>query len=96
MSVKRPKTKFDPAYMFNDWDSLGLHPCILDAIHELGFERPTEIQRRVIPPAIGSRHANIIGAAETVSFFHYSFYVQVLLGIWENISFWPSNCTDDI
>ena len=72
----------DPAYVFNDWESLNLHPSILKAIHELGFEKPTEIQRRVIPPAIGSKHANIIGAAETVSFsplFFSDFLVLLLL-----------------
>lgn len=66
MSSRSLTKKKDPAFLFGSWESLNLHHNILDAINDLGFKKPTEIQKRVIPSATGSRHYNIIGAAETV------------------------------
>jgi len=34
------------------FDSLGLHPKLLQAIHELGFEQPTPVQEQAIPLAL--------------------------------------------
>lgn len=48
------------------WQHYSLNPSIVRAINELGFEKPTEIQERVLPLAIRKRR-DIIGAAETVS-----------------------------
>ena len=42
---------------------LGLSPRLLEAIRRSGYERPTEIQRRAIPPALEGR--DILGSAQT-------------------------------
>ena len=48
------------------WSSLGLHDTIVRSlVNRLGFNTPTEIQEKAIPPAINGKH-DIIGAAETV------------------------------
>ena len=46
--------------MFTD---LGLNKQLLTAIEELGYEEPTEIQRRAIPPILSGNH--VIGVAPT-------------------------------
>lgn len=45
------------------FDSLKLNRQLLNAIGELGYETPTEIQQKVIPPALSGQ--NIIGIAQT-------------------------------
>jgi ATP-dependent RNA helicase RhlE len=44
---------------------LDLHPALLKAIKELGFIRPTAIQREAIPPVIAGR--DLVGCAQTGS-----------------------------
>lgn len=46
------------------WESLNLPTQILNAIKELGFSEPTEIQQKVLPLAMTGK--DIIAAAETV------------------------------
>ncbi len=45
------------------WTDLKLNPQLLRSIAELGFEQPTEIQRRVIPLVLGGQ--GVIGIAQT-------------------------------
>ncbi len=45
--------------------SLGLHPKLLDALKDLGFEKPTQIQHDSIPPAIDG--ADILACSATGS-----------------------------
>ena len=47
------------------FEGLGLDDWILDVLDGLGFERPTEIQDKVLPPALAGR--DIVGLAETGS-----------------------------
>ena len=51
--------------------SLGLHPLLLRAIRELGFEQPTEIQESAIPPAIAGKDvlaSAMTGSGKTAAF----------------------------
>lgn len=45
------------------WPDLKLNPQLLRAVSELGFEHPTEVQRRVIPLVLGGQ--GVIGIAQT-------------------------------
>lgn len=45
------------------FEELGLHPLLLKAIHDLGFQRPTPIQAQAIPPVLEGR--DLIGCAQT-------------------------------
>ena len=65
------------SYNFGEWSGLNLHPRIIDAINDLGFARPTEIQRRVIPPVIGSKKVSVIGAAETVWYLFFIHFEMI-------------------
>src|SRR5262245_56449867 len=44
-------------------DSLGLHPLLVQALHELGFERCTPIQAASLPHLL--RGENVAGQAQT-------------------------------
>ena len=48
------------------WQDMGLPLPIIQALKELGFTAPTEIQRHAIPIAMDTTR-DVIGAAETVS-----------------------------
>ncbi|HIF9500394.1 TPA: DEAD/DEAH box helicase [Photobacterium damselae] len=45
------------------FDSLGLHPKLLQAIHELGFEQPTPVQEQAIPLALSG--VDVMAGAQT-------------------------------
>lgn len=45
------------------WTEMKLNPQLLKTVHELGFDHPTEIQRRVIPLVLGGQA--VIGIAQT-------------------------------
>lgn len=47
------------------FDSLGLITPLLDAVKQLGYTKPTEIQAGIIPHALEGK--DVIGVAETVS-----------------------------
>ena len=49
-----------PATTFS---SLGLHPVLLDAVHNLGYEVPTPVQAEAIPPLADGR--DVLGLAAT-------------------------------
>ncbi|KHJ85755.1 DEAD/DEAH box helicase, partial [Oesophagostomum dentatum] len=50
----------------SSWDELYLPEPIMNAIKDLGFRNPTEIQRQVLPLAVRDR-CDVLGAAETGS-----------------------------
>ena len=45
------------------FEELGLEPRLLEAVRRRGYERPTAIQRRAIPPALAGR--DVLGSAQT-------------------------------
>jgi ATP-dependent RNA helicase DeaD len=49
--------------MSNEFSQLNLHPQLLQAINELGYEKPTPIQETVIPLMLDGR--DVIGQAQT-------------------------------
>lgn len=46
-----------------DWESLGITRQFINAVKDMGFAAPTEIQRKAIPVGLGGQ--NIIGIAQT-------------------------------
>ncbi|EAL67300.1 hypothetical protein DDB_G0280147 [Dictyostelium discoideum AX4] len=58
------------------FESLGVHPQIIDACNKLGFNKPKEIQRESIPWALKGR--DIIGLAQTGSGKTAAFVIPVL------------------
>ena len=46
-----------------NFSELGLNPKILQAIKELGYETPTPIQEKAIPPILKGR--DLVGSAQT-------------------------------
>lgn len=49
----------------NDFAGLGLDPRLLEAVAELGFTEPTDVQAGTIPPLLKGRH--VVGQARTGS-----------------------------
>jgi ATP-dependent RNA helicase DeaD len=47
----------------NHFQDIQLSPVILQALHRLGFSKPTDIQAQAIPPALQSK--DILGSAQT-------------------------------
>ncbi len=45
------------------FEGLGLEPRLLEAIRRRGYDRPTAIQRRAVPPALEGR--DVLGSAQT-------------------------------
>lgn len=45
------------------FDRMGLHPSILKALAQMGFEKPTPIQEKAIPPALMGQ--DVLGSAQT-------------------------------
>ncbi|XP_028398724.1 ATP-dependent RNA helicase DDX24-like [Dendronephthya gigantea] len=66
----------------SEWTYLGTHIQIGKRLLDLGFQEPTMIQRKAIPPAIQSR-MDIIGAAETGSGKTLAYGIPVLQRILE-------------
>eukprot|EP01132_Coremiostelium_polycephalum_P002780 gene2780-3455_t len=58
------------------FESLGVHPQIIEACYKLGFTKPTEIQRETIPFALQGR--DVIGLAQTGSGKTAAFAIPVL------------------
>ncbi len=46
-----------------DFEAFNLHPSILDSVAALGYETPTPIQQRAIPPILAGR--DVLGLAQT-------------------------------
>ena len=49
--------------MISDFEKLGLDPQFLQAVEQLGFEKPTPIQLAAIPALLAGR--NVMGQAQT-------------------------------
>lgn len=62
------------------WKEVFAPPPVLEALAELGFSHPTEIQKLVLPAAIQDR-MDIIGAAETGSGKTLAFGIPIIHGI---------------
>lgn len=45
------------------FDRMGLHPSILKALAQMGFDKPTPIQEKAIPPALMGQ--DVLGSAQT-------------------------------
>ncbi|MCH2546608.1 MAG: DEAD/DEAH box helicase [Alphaproteobacteria bacterium] len=45
------------------FDRMGLHPSILKALSQMGFDKPTPIQEKAIPPALMGQ--DVLGSAQT-------------------------------
>jgi ATP-dependent RNA helicase RhlE len=58
------------------FNHLGLHPSLLQGIHELGFVRPTTIQAEAIPPAMQGE--DVIATAQTGSGKTAAFLLPIL------------------
>lgn len=63
-----------------EWQYYNLQNCLLEAIKDNGFLKPTEIQRLTLAPAIMGRR-DILGAAETGSGKTLAFGLPILNGI---------------
>ncbi|KAH7719692.1 DEAD box protein/DEAH protein box helicase [Aphelenchoides avenae] len=50
----------------NEWSALGLSEPVMEALEAMGYTRPTQIQKEVIPVALTNR-CDVLGAAETGS-----------------------------
>lgn len=51
--------------MIETFEELGLPQYLLDAIKELGFEKPTPVQERIIPTLLENKETNIVCLAQT-------------------------------
>ena len=51
--------------MIETFQELGLPQYLLNAIKELGFEKPTPVQERIIPTLLENRETNIVCLAQT-------------------------------
>jgi len=56
---------FERRTIISPFDSLGLRPQLLRAVHDLGFTEPTPVQSAAIPPVLAGR--DILGSAATGS-----------------------------
>lgn len=70
----------DYSHSLPEWQYYNLQNCLLEAILECGFTKPTEIQRLTLAPAILGRR-DILGAAETGSGKTLAFGLPILNGI---------------
>jgi len=61
---------------------LGLIDPLLDALEQVSYKQPTDIQVQAIPPALEGR--DVIGVAETGSGKTAAFALPILQKLWEN------------
>ncbi|KAG8900861.1 ATP-dependent RNA helicase, partial [Tulasnella sp. 408] len=73
---------FNAKTLLPEWDSLQLKGCLNRAIHKLGFQTPTEIQKRALPSVFAGR--DVIGVAETGSGKTLAFGLPILNHILSN------------
>ena len=60
----------------SNFEGLGLHPNLMRAIGELGFDKPTPVQRDAIPPALDGR--DVLACAMTGSGKTAAFVLPIL------------------
>ncbi len=63
---------------------LGLHPDLLRAVQDMGFERPTPIQAQGIPPVMAGR--DVIGCAQTGTGKTAAFVLPILHRLLQGVS----------
>lgn len=72
----------DDATPSTSFKSLQLIDPLLEALQQMNFKEPTEIQAKVLPDALAGR--DIIGVAETGSGKTAAFALPILQKLWEN------------
>ncbi|KAG8988597.1 ATP-dependent RNA helicase, partial [Tulasnella sp. 427] len=73
---------FNAKSLLPEWEPLQLKGCLNRAMHKLGFQSPTEIQKQAIPTVIRGR--DVIGVAETGSGKTLAFGLPILQLILSN------------
>lgn len=73
---------FNAKKLLPEWESLQLKGCLNRAIHKLGFQTPTEIQKQALPSVFAGR--DVIGVAETGSGKTLAFGLPILNHILSN------------
>ena len=63
MDSEQIETAEAPMMALPTFSELGLHPAILQALEEKGYERPTPIQAEAIPPLLEGR--DLVGGSQT-------------------------------
>jgi hypothetical protein len=76
-----------------EWDVFELHDQLLRTLHYQSFTKPTPIQSKALPPALGGR--DVVGIAETVRTKSHLLpsNTDVTAGIWKNTGIWITNPT---
>ena len=62
--------------MTNQFERFSFHPYILKAIEERGFDKPTDIQERVIPATL--KGTSIIGQSQTGTGKTHAFLLPIM------------------
>ncbi|KIO25301.1 hypothetical protein M407DRAFT_210855 [Tulasnella calospora MUT 4182] len=73
---------FNAKKLLPEWETLQLKGCLNRAIHKLGFQTPTEIQKQALPSVFAGR--DVIGVAETGSGKTLAFGLPILNHILSN------------
>ncbi|KAG9041352.1 ATP-dependent RNA helicase [Tulasnella sp. UAMH 9824] len=73
---------FNAKKLLPEWETLQLKGCLNRAIHKLGFQSPTEIQKQALPSVFAGR--DVIGVAETGSGKTLAFGLPILNHILAN------------
>ncbi|WP_108670776.1 DEAD/DEAH box helicase [Peribacillus acanthi] len=63
----------------NQFERFSFHPYIIEAINEIGFTKPTDVQERVIPAAL--KGTSIIGQSQTGTGKTHSYLLPILQNI---------------
>ena len=72
-------TFLNESYPLVTFDDLGIHPKVLKAVHDLGYESPTPIQEQAIPVVLSG--ADMIGQAQTGTGKTAAFLLPILSNI---------------
>lgn len=86
----------DDNYDLPEWavDQLSLSPFILNGLHELGFKKPTPIQRQTIPLALSGK--DVIGKAITGSGKTLAYGIPILEAYLSKLSTIRQNVKDKV
>jgi|ERR1700761_4146061 len=72
----------DSPTQITSFEELGLVAPLLEALEQLSFKVPTDIQAQVLPPALQGR--DVIGVAETGSGKTAAFVLPILQKLWDD------------
>ena len=81
LTMPSPEEASTSAKQLPDFEDLGLIDPLLEALKQLNFKKPTEIQAASLPPALEGR--DIIGVASTGSGKTAAFALPILQKLWE-------------